>query len=356
MKNLLSIYEEIFRDTDSWKYYSSMNPVNPFENHEEAREFIMKFIELSGKADDNILYDDIKYLDNKRINHIVSTFFLGIYIYCNIPVIKKPIDKILKVYQTNNPKSKIEFSFLWFLICLFHDLGYRIENNNNSYSNFNDFLSRNCSVPYFLKSPVGVPKVYSNTYEAYFNYKIESKNECFGGKPDHGICGGVLLYDVLNKIVNKRINDRDIRETKGLYWDRKLLSIYKRVSWVILSHNIYFAWEGNANFVDYKGNAVLQELILTKELGPLVKLNKHPLLFLFLLVDCVEPIKLFEKPQNFSELKLIEVESVSNSMKIIILNDNLFQKIKNNVKDLQWYLIPEISYDSGNITFNFGNC
>lgn len=39
-----------------------------------------------------------------------------------------------------------------------------------------------------------------------------------------------------------------------------------------------------------------------------------------------------------------------------MLNDNLFQKLKNNVKDLQWYLIPEISYDSGNITFNFGNC
>lgn len=352
MKNLLSIYEEIFRDTDSWKYYSSMTPINPFKNSADAKKFIKNFIELSGKADDNILYDDIKYLDN----HIVSTFFLGTYIYFNIPSIKEPIDKILKKHQSNNPKSKIEFSFLWFLICLFHDLGYWIENNNNSYSDFNDFLSRNCSVPYFLKSRVGVPVVYFNTYEAYFNYKIESKNECFGGKPDHGICGGVLLYNVLNKIVNKRINNRERRKSKGLYWDKKLLSIYKRVSWVILSHNIYFAWDGSQNYQDYSQNPALKELILDQKQGPLVKLNKHPLLFLFLLVDCIEPIKLFEEPHNFANLRMVDLESLGNTLTIKITDENLFQKLKNNVKDLHLYLLPEITFDTGKINFNFGNC
>lgn len=358
MKNLLSIYEEIFRDTNSWKYYSSMIPINPFENHEDAEEFIKNFIELSGKADDNILYNDIRYLDDKRINHIVSTFFLGIYIYYNIPIIKKQINKILKVYQKNNPYSKIEFSFLWFLICLFHDLGYQIE-NNDSYSDFNDFLSRKCSVPHFLKSSVGVPGVYFNTYEAYFNYKIESVNKSFGGKPDHGICGGILLYDVLNKIVNKRIKNRDKRQTEGLYWDKKLLSIYKRVSWVILSHNIYFAWKGSVTYKDYTKNLKLKELILTRETGPLVKLNKHPLLFLFLLVDCIEPIKQYKEYNdfcNFRKLGSINMECSKNTLTIDFPAEILDEKFAKSIKDLEWYLIPEITINDGLVRFNFESC
>ena len=177
MKNLLSIYEEIFRDTNSWKYYSSMIPINPFENHADSEEFIRNFIKFSGKAYDNLLYDDINPLEGKRINHIVSTFFLGKYIYLNIPSIKKPIDKIIEKYQIKM-ESNIEFSFLWFLICLFHDLGYRIENEKR-YVNFEAFLSRNCSITSFLNRHVAVPKVYFNTYEAYFNYNIYSVTTSF---------------------------------------------------------------------------------------------------------------------------------------------------------------------------------
>ena len=358
MKNLLSIYEEIFRDIDSWKYYSSMIPVNPFENSARAKLFIKNFIQLSGKADDNLLYDDINPLEGKRINHIVSTFFLGIYIYNNISIIKYQINIILKVYQKNNPYSKIEFSFLWFLICLFHDLGYQIE-TNDSYSDFNDFLSRKCSVPYFLKSSVGVPGVYFNTYEAYFNYKIKSVTKSFGGKPDHGICGGIILYNVLNNILNRWSKDRESSESKKLYWDKKLLSIYKRVSWVILSHNIYFAWKGSENYKDYTKNLKLKELILTRETGPLVKLNKHPLLFLFLLVDCIEPIKQYKEYNdycNFRKLSSINMECSKNTLTIDFPAEILDEKFAKSIKDLEWYLIPEIKINNGLVIFTFANC
>lgn len=352
MKNLLSVYEEIFRDTECWKYYFSMTPINPFRNNADAKEFVKKFIELSGKADDNILYDGIDSLDDKRISHIVSTLFLGTYLYRNITSIREPIDRLLEKYQEQNPDSTIKFSFLWFLICLFHDLGYNIE-EIKKYDSYDDFLSQSCSVPSFLKSKVGVPDVYFNIYKAYFNYRLESKDKGFGGKPDHGICGGILLYDVLNKIVNKHIRKGYEKRTRGLYWDKKLLNIYKRVSWVILSHNIYFAWEGSKNYMDYKENPALHELILTKELGPLVKLNKHPFLFLFLLVDSIEPLK---KLDYFEALDKILVECAPNILRIKFRDEVILEQFKENIEGLQWYLIPEISFDGCQITFNFEKC
>jgi|GEM_PF-671878 len=354
MRDLFTLYKELFQDSNSWKYYSKLT-INPFENNGMSKEFVKRFIELSGKDENNILYKEIDKLEPKRIKHIVSTFFLGTYLYFNIPSIRNPIDKILKRYQEQNLESTIRFSFLWFLICLFHDLGYNIE-ENNKYNSFDDFLIHNCSVPSYLNSRVGVPKVYFNTYKAYFNFRLTSNNQYFGGKPDHGICGGILLFDVLNKIINKRISNREPRETKGLYWDRKLLSIYKRVSWVILSHNIYFAWKGSDNYKDYKEDLKLQELILTKETGPLVKLSKHPFLFLFLLVDCIEPIKHFKDSSGFSKLDSVKLECSDNSMTIEFPAEIFNETFLANIKNLEWYLIPEITINDGVIKFNFENC
>ena len=77
MKNLFDIYIAVFEDEKKWKYYTHLQS-NPFNSIIESREFIARFIELSGKADENPLYKNIEKLEDKRIRHIISIFFLGI--------------------------------------------------------------------------------------------------------------------------------------------------------------------------------------------------------------------------------------------------------------------------------------
>ena len=243
MSDVLKIYQDLFDDHKKWRFYSKLN-TNPFLSIENSREFVSKFIELSGKADGNILFDDIIKLDDKRIMHIVSTYFLGIYLYQNSDKIKYLADKIVDRYQSQNPNSIIKFSFIWFLICIFHDLGYNIE-NNLTFESFEKFIDG--KVKYFLKERVGVPSVFERTYVNYFNFRIKSSDKNIN-KPEHGICGGILLYNILNSnLIKKRIQN-----SSYLSWNKNLINIYRFASWIILSHNIYFIQEGKSKEQEYR--------------------------------------------------------------------------------------------------------
>lgn len=198
MPDFLKIYQDLFADYGKWRYYNKLN-INPFLSIENSREFVSKFIELSGKAVGNPLFDNIFKLEDNRIKHIVSTYFLGIYLYENSDKIRFLADKIVYRYKLKNPNSRIEFSFIWYLICLFHDLGYDIE-DNQTFKSFDEFIDGR--VKYYLKERVGVPPVFEKTYIDYFNYRLKSLDANLN-KPDHGICGGILLFDILNIIRKK---------------------------------------------------------------------------------------------------------------------------------------------------------
>jgi hypothetical protein len=330
MRNLFDIYNVVFSDKSKWRYYSKMN-INPFNSDYDTKEFITRFIELSGKAEQNPLYDNINKLDNKRIRHIVSTFFLGTYLYYNVPKIKGSIDIVVKRFKKQNPYSKIEFSFIWFIICLFHDLGYSIE-NHDSYKSFDDFIEG--KVKYFLKERVGVPALYENVYKDYFNYRLNSTND-FIRKPDHGICGGVLLFNKLNEILIKKQKNK---KSEGLSWNPKLVNIYRYASWVILSHNIFFIRKGDADEKTYRDNN-LHDLILEKHEESRIHLSKHGFLFLFALVDTIDPIKTLESYENLNKIRC----EVGSNKITFELNDSKFRNdYFDKVCDLKKWVIPKI--------------
>jgi len=123
---------ETFENDGTWNYYANgeIYRINPFKSTVESIEFIKKFITLSGKNAQE-LFNKINELDDRAV-HVVSTFFLGVYIYENSDLIKCSIDNKMKKYRDNRRyKSDIKFCFIWFLICLFHDLGYSFEKNKN---------------------------------------------------------------------------------------------------------------------------------------------------------------------------------------------------------------------------------
>jgi len=312
--------------------------INPFISDYNTKEFITRFIELSGKAQENPLYDNIDKLNSQRIRHIVSTFFLGTYLYFNIKEIKDPIDIVINRFKKQNPNSKIEFSYIWFIICLFHDLGYSIE-NHDTYKNFDEFI--NGKVKYFLKERVGVPALYENVYKDYFNYRLKSPNADIR-KPDHGICGGIILFNKLNEIL---IRKQKNKKSEGLSWNPKLVNIYRHASWVILSHNIFFIRKGDIKEQRYRDNN-LGDLILEKNEDSKIKLKKHGFLFLFALVDTIDPVKTLGSYEN---LKKIKCETYSNKI-IFELDDNEFKNdYFNKVCDLKKWLIPNIKVENNRL-------
>ena len=99
------------------------------ESLNNSKKFLKDFIEMSSK-EKNELYKEIDNL-NDRATHVVSAFFIGHYIYENTQL-KNLIDKeISKLVEVSGVKSDINFSFIWYLTCLFHDLGYNIEKSSN---------------------------------------------------------------------------------------------------------------------------------------------------------------------------------------------------------------------------------
>lgn len=330
MTEILQIYKELFSDKLKWRYYSKMN-INPFDSDSDTKDFITRFIELSGKSNDNPLYDNINKLDNKRIRHIVSTFFLGTYIYFNVEPIKDSIDKVISRFKKQNPDSKIEFSFVWFLICLFHDLGYAIE-DKEKFNDFDDFIKG--KVKYFLNERVGVPAFYESVYENYFNYRLKSRNVCIR-KPDHGICGGIILFNKLNEILlRKQAN----KESEGLYWNQKLINIYRHASWVILCHNIFFIKKGDIAEQEYLDNK-LNALILNEKETTKINIKKHGFLYLFMLVDSIDPIKI---ANTFDSLTNFKFEISNNNLCFEIDDEAKRNDYFKKVLDLKLWLISDI--------------
>ena len=330
MKEILQIYRDVFNDHSKWKYYSKMN-TNPFESDNDTKEFIARFIELSGKAIENPLYENIDKLDNKRLRHIVSIFFLGTYLYNSVEPIKNSIDKVIARFRQQNPYSKIEFSFVWFLICLFHDLGYSLEDHDN-YADFDEFITG--KVKYFLKERVGVPSLYEDVYKNYFNYRLHSTNS-FIRKPDHGICGGIILFNKLNEILLRKQKNK---KSEGLSWNKKLLNIYRYASWVILSHNIFFIRKGDIAEQIYRDNK-LDFLILDNTEISKIDLKKHGFLYLFMLVDTIDPIK---KVETFDNLNMIKCKTENNIIMLEVENENTRKEYFKKVLELKQWLISGI--------------
>lgn len=83
-----------------------------------ARKFIEQYFEKGAKR--GVVLPFIDEIDSMRYVHTISVFFIGLLIkreLCPNLAIRSKVD------------TDYEFSYLWFLVCLFHDMGYAIEND-----------------------------------------------------------------------------------------------------------------------------------------------------------------------------------------------------------------------------------
>ncbi|MBE9468009.1 MAG: hypothetical protein IMY72_06765 [Bacteroidetes bacterium] len=295
MKTLETYYNDLFNKPEKWNYYGGKlsNPIynNSYDN------FLKEYIKPSGKGDSNPLMETLNRVDYK--GHVFSVFFLGILLYENCKKIRDQIDIKIKYYKKVNNHSEISFSFIWFIISLFHDSGYRFE-EKNEYKKI-----EHVDIDYKLKKyKGGIPKQISNTWRDYFKYKLNYLKPENLRKPDHGILAGILLFDTLTKTYEyyKKLNgNKEEFVYHNLFWSKKLLNVYNLCSWTILAHNIFFlnVKSDDKEKIDSYFEKDLEQLVIKRGQKPVINLHNYPFLFLLCLVDTIEPSKM----QSDNDLK-----------------------------------------------------
>ena len=276
MDSLFDIYEKIFK-TDSrnyrWWYYRELDNIwfnydltSIFDDKNEycnrAGELINEIYIAGGK--DCFFKDLIEEL-GARSRHMVSAFFLGHYIVHGITAFRELL-------------NDSDFSWLWFLCCLYHDSYFENE-KSHAHSNY--------SPRYYFDSK---NLLYSKTIiENYREFRL--LNGCY----DHGIYAASALsfnYRILyNKRMRRKTDDNYSDERKLRITDETLKAI-NCVAKVIASHNIFLAQ--NEDTKKLYAIAGLEKLIPSEFDNckmPKEK-SKFELLYLLLsLVDILEPIK-----------------------------------------------------------------
>lgn len=301
------------KNTKTNCYYYENSDILSFEiGKDQAQSFIKKYFEIGGKK---CLFSvgDLTKLSSRRCEHMCSLFLLGIYVYDNVNKIREAIDKYTKYLEDNctkqdsnakkNSEPRKRFLYMWYLICLYHDLGYlyEIPDNGEMPQDFEELDGLTKQILSSTKGSYGIPKKIRENALLY--YTLHSKNIFFRENRhiDHGIIGGIKLYSILKDQHSSDTIDEDGKS--GLFFGKPIFDYFiVPIAWTIISHNIWTAFLDGKEAKKYSLFG-LDGLICEKG-TPLIKLAKHPLLFLLSFLDTIEPIKIFERCDILSQIKI----------------------------------------------------
>ena len=123
----MNLYEQIQHELDSksWNYYN-MKVGDVLKNTKKSRDFIARYF---CEGDKKLVIDswqrDISKTMLDRSVHTVNVFFIGI-------ILQKIIDPSIAIISERRDedrehkehKEHYPFSYIWYLVCLAHDMGY----------------------------------------------------------------------------------------------------------------------------------------------------------------------------------------------------------------------------------------
>lgn len=257
MKTLIEIYSDLLSKPEKWCYYETMiddfnqkNFTNEiFTSDKEAYRFIKWYFDIGGK--DSLLKSIERngriHFNKNRAIHTVSTFFLGIY-----------ITNSFKIDIHSKNELNMNFKYYWFLICLFHDVGYVYEK---------DFQCKRLQIT-AQEGLAGLQRILHLRYfggDCYLTYSRKVINEYLkkraqcqkegenikAGKIDHGIAGGLLIYNELHKMFETSWENRNYLNSfyrddfhidnngRELHVSSKHFPVYAQIADAIMAHNIW---------------------------------------------------------------------------------------------------------------------
>lgn len=317
--SLLDTYRTILSNPDQWRYYQRQRVgddiSNAFEDEYFAKSFIKSYFESGDKSD---VFFQLEEGMIRRWNHTLSVFLLGLY-----------LSEALEVNMSEDGNKKN--LYLWYLTCLYHDYGYTIENNRNEYQphelSIHTLFKDKLEGSYYLRKK-GM-EFSDMTRWQYYDY---CRNHL--GFINHGIVGGLLLYDRLVKHLNNKIAEHNgqthfFDEQTHLYYSITQKTDFARCADAIIAHNIWF-----------DDNSPIEELHLNE--------RKHQykdwLTALLVLCDTIEPTKVFTCCHPKSVLNRVHITRGDNSISITILDNDgcTHQTYFNKCRNLQDWTYCEI--------------
>lgn len=273
---LHDLYKDIYLNTKFWKYYSDMSlPEELFLTEDFCRNFINNFLNSGLKVP--IPRD----LSNKRVIHTFSVYLLGIMLFHHV----------LGGNTYKNAECRV-FLHQWFLICLYHDVGYMYENKSQWSCSDNSVRYRIRriikNIPQSLCSIINIENVYH--YWLYRKDQILKYSHIEG--VDHGIAGALKMLKDLNQkhsVLLAKLNRECPNEefSNQIFPGTKIHlnnNTFPFAASIIAIHNI---WLGKATDAEkYKENGI------GSLVGKRYDFNEDALLFWVLqIADTLEPIK-----------------------------------------------------------------
>lgn len=298
MGRIEEVYQQFFGDSYT---LSAQEIISSDENSAEFIRWLLIDEDFREAIPGNPIYEFSK----GRARHSVLTFLVGMIFIDSFGF----VESIQKVFEYSGDRDKA--IRLWMLTALYHDRAYY-----STYLSKPDLDYRRIVSYYLLDdiykpdtNPLAVingftgkrPAAMAYTYdeiEAYDSYarSIHPFNNNDKELVDHGILGGVTVFDMLaKKLIKKRskLQEHDFLD--------ELLDI-KTSSITIAQHNIF---KSEKKEYDLKYGPELAKL---HHNSPFVINMSTPLLLLLSLVDTFECIKRFSKSEN--ERSYLQMETV----------------------------------------------
>jgi len=369
---------------NEWNYYNEFLG-RSFDDF-GAEDFISRYFIYGGKG--MVILPFINEVNGMRLKHTVSAFFLGL-------LIKQKLCPELEIRSDRYEDYK--FSYLWFLVCLFHDMGYlqeddwtyKYEYGRNTREYLQEYRPINGDKHQrFIYEDLGLLYVAPSIYKPHFSAirKQENVTErsdiCFNNgikvnramyrretilryleyckmdeeirHYDHGIVGGLWLYDCLMKNYymqyqkekqrNHDIVIEDFMLDGQLHFSDEQWNIFAYLADCVITHNM---WPANEYTNEKYKKCGLDEL--TRERFRRITFGDNPILFILALADTIEPIKTYS--DCISDARVIwsgiDIEFMEDGLKIKIQDERLtFEKLAKKVIGLDNWLAVNVCIDT----------
>jgi hypothetical protein len=169
-----------------------------------------------------------------------------------------------------------------------------------------------------------------NSRSKYFIYRKQKWKVV-----DHGILGGILLYDRLIKIRRAKKKENE----DNLFWGKKLENQYKLAANAISIHNIWLPKADTKK--EYKKYNLNEIIDFTK-----IKFKDFPFFYILGIVDTIEPLKTY-KDCGFDDNYILKNIGIEFSNKSVFISNKPgskldFQKLINQTKYLEGWLDIEV--------------
>ena len=371
----MNLYEmlrnELSNHREFWNYYG-MDAKEVLQNGKLAREFIYDYFARGSK---HYVLDPQTGRDNKIINtrnvHTVNVFFIGAFL-------QRIRDEHLSI--RSDVTSDYPFSYLWYLLCLAHDLGYKYEKHSKAYLNIpvgrnelrHNVFCTDCNFGFrprenwykehgmnilYTNPPYGEtnrwkydvpgdnqrqnenivfnngttikrPRYSRTTINNYFHYRLNQMKTL-----DHGIVGADDFFSRLfinyvseyTRMANRsrtKVDFSNFHNERGLHFCSEQFKIFAYLADCISNHNIYKAGDDATSEMKYEKYGL--NCLVGDKFKP-VSYQDNPLLFILCIADTIEPSKRFPGFSNERLLKLVSIDySADTNTLFIELDEKLY--------------------------------